>query len=79
MRGMRPEGSAHPGHQVLQAPQHLLQAALGDHFHHLLRLLELAEQLVHLLDRHAGAGRDAPLARGLEELGLGALLRASSS
>src|SRR6185295_4445988 len=33
------------------------------------------EQLVHRLHRHPGAGGDAALARGLDELGLRALLR----
>ena len=44
------------------------------HLHHLLRLLELVEQLVHFLHRNARAGRDAALARRLDELGLRALL-----
>ena len=45
-------------------------AALGHHLHHLLRLLELVQQLVHFLHRDAGAGRDAALARRLDELRL---------
>ena len=36
--------------------------------HHLLHLLELVQQPVHFLHRHPGAGRDAALARGLDDL-----------
>src|SRR6476620_7503459 len=68
IRGSRQPVSA-AGHKVAQAPHHLLWA-LGDHFHHLLRLLELVQQLVHFLDGDAGASGDPPLAGRLQELGL---------
>src|SRR5690554_4069099 len=61
-------------HQALHATHQLLQAAPGELLHHLLRLLELLEQAVDLLHRHAGTGRDAALAAGLQDLGLRALL-----
>src|SRR6476660_5462817 len=73
IRGSRQPGST-AGHEVAQAPHHLLRA-FGDHFHHFLRLLELVQQLVHFLDGYTGACGDPPLARGLQELGLHTLLR----
>ena len=63
------------GQHSLHATHELRHAALLDHLHHLLRLLELVEQPVHLLHRHARPRGDAALARGLQELRLRALLR----
>src|SRR5437899_4140959 len=70
-------GSAHAG-QALHAAHalhHLHQAAALHLLHHPLHLLELIEQAVDLLHLHAGAGGDAALAAGLDELGLAALQR----
>ena len=54
---------------------HPLKVAALHHLHHFLHLLELAEQLVHGLDRHPGPGGNAALARSLDELRFAALLR----
>src|SRR5258706_13992931 len=51
-----------------QAPQHLLNATLGDHLHHLLRLLELRKQPIDLLNRDPCARRNPALARRFQEL-----------
>src|SRR5450631_717487 len=59
--------------RTLHPAKHFLHAALGDHFHHLLRLLELRQQPVDLLDRHARAGGNPPFSRRLEQLWLGPL------
>src|SRR6476659_8382718 len=74
MRGLSPR-SAHPREEPFHVAHHPLQVAAPHHLHHFLHLLELAEQLVHRLHRHPGAGGDTALARGLDELGLRALLR----
>src|SRR5690348_10172345 len=72
-----PQAAASPQTRKAAAEpaQHPLHSALGDHLHHLLRLLELREQPVDFLHRHAGAGGDPALARGLEDLRPGALAR----
>ena len=43
---------------------------LADFLHHRGHLFELLEQPIHILDRRAGSFRDAPLSRGIEELGI---------
>ena len=40
-----------------------------------MRLFELIEQAIDLLHLHAGAHRNATLARGFDDFGLGTLLR----
>src|SRR3954468_7095356 len=72
---MTPAMLAHAGQEALHATHHPLHIAALHHLHHLLHLLELAEQLVYRLHRDAGAGGDAALAGGLDELGLRSLLR----
>src|SRR5262245_5260250 len=74
IRGFSP-GSAHPREEPFHVAHHALQVAPLHQLHHFLHLLELAEELVHRLHRDPGAGGDAALARGLDELGLGPLLR----
>src|SRR5262245_53939988 len=66
--------SAHSREHVLHPPHHALEVAALHHLHHLLHLLELVQEAVHLLHRDAGTGRDAALARGLDDVGMGALL-----
>src|SRR5207245_9252531 len=56
-------------------PRNLMQAASGDHFHHVLGLVERCKETVDLLHRYAGSRRDAALARGLQQLGTRALRR----
>ena len=76
MRAMcapRPAGSAHAGHHALHAAHHFLQIAALELLHHGAHLLVLVEHAVHFLNLHARARRDAALARGLDEFGLGAL------
>src|SRR5688500_8617524 len=68
-------GLAHAGEHALHPAHHACEIAAFHHLHHFLHLLELVEQLVDRLHRHAGAGGDAALARGLDQLGLAALLR----
>src|SRR5215831_18934800 len=66
---------AHAGEHPLHAAHHLRQVPAAHHLHHLAHLLELREQAIDLLDLHARARGDAPLARGLDQLGLAALER----
>src|SRR6478735_7891943 len=68
-------GLAQPGERALEPSQHFLHAAARHHLHHFLGLLELRQQTVDFLHADTRAAGDSPLARGLEDLGLGALLR----
>src|SRR5262249_8330611 len=54
--------SAQAGEGAFEPPQDLLHPAFGHHLHHLLSLLELAEQAVDLLHACAGARSDAAFA-----------------
>lgn len=44
---------AHPRHHAFHAAHHFAEAAFAKGFHHLLRLLELVEQAVDVLDLDA--------------------------
>jgi len=48
------------GHLALHAAHHVLHAALGHFFHHLLHLRELLEQAIHILNLGPGTCRDTP-------------------
>ena len=65
--------SGHRGH----APHAATTAAPPVHglLHHLTHAVELADQLVDVLHRRAGAGGDAAAAAGVEDLGVRALAR----
>ena len=66
-----PAEALHAAHAL----HHLHHAAALHLLHHVAHLLELVQQAVDLLNLHAGAARDAALARGLQQLGLPALER----
>src|SRR6266702_10465 len=61
--------STQPRESAFEPPKHPLHAALGDHFHHLLSLLELRKQPIDFLHGNARPCRDPALARGFEQLG----------
>ena len=68
-------GQAAAAHHALHGAHHLGQAAFLHLLHDGLHLRELVQQPVHVMHVHAGARGNAPLAGGLDQLGLLALGR----
>src|SRR5882762_6122800 len=58
----------HPRHESLHSPHHAREVAAFHHLHHFLHLLELIQEPIHFLHRHARARGDTPFARRLEDL-----------